>query len=114
MTPERRSHVAKFSGNAALVSAASVVTVLIQSCAVPAHGDAGATATDGYVTSYPSGVKLPKGAISTNTGFYTGSGTVLYAPLVVDTTGYRWCKLQLLSDNASGSAITYVAVGTNE
>ncbi len=75
--------------------------------------DAGATATDGYVTSYPAAIKLPKGAISSASGFYTGSGTTLYAPLVISTEGYRYFKLQALSDNASGSVIAYAAVGTN-
>lgn len=75
--------------------------------------DQGAVATDGYITGYPAGVKLPKGAISSATGFWDGSSSTLYAPLVVDTTGYRWCKLQAKSDNASGSVIAYTAVGTN-
>ncbi len=75
--------------------------------------DAGATASDGYVTAFPAGVKLPKGSIAAATGFYTGSGTVLYAPVVVSTEGYRYFKLQAASDNASGSVIASAAVGTN-
>lgn len=75
--------------------------------------DQGATAADGYVTAYPAGVKLPKGSIAAATGFYTGSGTVLYAPAVFSTEGFRYCKLQAASDSATGSLIAYAAVGTN-
>lgn len=40
MTPDRRRGVVKFSGNALLAAGTSVLTVLAESCAAPAHGDA--------------------------------------------------------------------------
>lgn len=76
--------------------------------------DAGAVATDGLVTEYPIGVKIPKGALSSDNGFWDGASAFLYAPVEVRVAGFRYCKLQVKSDNASGSVIVYPSVGTNE
>lgn len=72
------------------------------------------TATDGIVTAYPASVTFPKGAISSGTGFDYGTpATGYYCGAVWSTEGYRYAKVQVKSNNASGSCIGYAAAGTN-
>ena len=78
------------------------------------HDDAGTLSTKTpYIPSQTTGTTpaYPQVTTFASTDWIEGAASVIYCPLQVFTAGFRYIKIEVKSNNASGSIVAHLNVG---